>query len=42
MDPDDWLADTRTSYDTVADAYADQVRDLLDRTPCERVCQFNG
>ncbi|MFF2073506.1 class I SAM-dependent methyltransferase [Kitasatospora sp. NPDC058162] len=31
-----WLADTRTSYDTVATSYADQVRDLLDRTPYER------
>ncbi|MFG2720142.1 methyltransferase domain-containing protein [Streptomyces sp. NPDC048416] len=33
---DSWLADTRTSYDTVAVGYADQVRDLLDRTPYER------
>ncbi|MFE9410623.1 class I SAM-dependent DNA methyltransferase [Streptomyces sp. NPDC006704] len=31
-----WLADTRTSYDTVAVDYADEVRDLLDRTPYER------
>lgn len=31
-----WLADTRTSYDTVADSYADQVRNLLDDTPEER------
>ena len=26
---DDWLADTRTSYDTVADSYADLLRDAL-------------
>ncbi|WP_370409822.1 class I SAM-dependent methyltransferase [Streptomyces fradiae] len=32
----DWLADTRTSYDTVAADYADLVRGLLDRTPYER------
>ncbi|MET8506976.1 class I SAM-dependent methyltransferase [Streptomyces sp. NPDC004787] len=32
----DWLADTRTSYDTVAAAYTESVRDLLDRTPYER------
>ncbi|MBC3839251.1 methyltransferase domain-containing protein [Streptacidiphilus sp. 4-A2] len=31
-----WLADTRTSYDTVATSYADQVRNLLDQTPYER------
>jgi SAM-dependent methyltransferase len=31
-----WLADTRTSYDTVADNYADFTRTLLDRTPHER------
>ncbi len=31
-----WLADTRSSYDTVAGCYADQVRDLLDKTPYER------
>lgn len=31
-----WLADTRASYDAVAAAYADQVRDLLRETPCER------
>jgi ubiquinone/menaquinone biosynthesis C-methylase UbiE len=36
MNTEDWLADTRTSYDTVATSYADQVRDLLDRTPYER------
>jgi ubiquinone/menaquinone biosynthesis C-methylase UbiE len=28
---DDWLADTRTSYDTVATSYADVVRDALTR-----------
>lgn len=33
---DNWLADTRASYDTVADSYADQVRNLLDDTPEER------
>jgi SAM-dependent methyltransferase len=31
-----WLADTRTSYNTVATSYADQVRNLLDETPYER------
>lgn len=31
-----WLDDTRTSYDTVAVSYADQVRHLLDETPEER------
>ncbi|MFE4856051.1 class I SAM-dependent DNA methyltransferase [Streptomyces sp. NPDC056670] len=36
MDPEDWLADTRASYDTVAAGYADQVRDLLNETPYER------
>lgn len=36
MSTEDWLADTRTSYDTVATSYADQVRDLLDETPYER------
>ncbi|MEU0881806.1 class I SAM-dependent methyltransferase [Lentzea sp. NPDC005914] len=29
----DWLADTRDSYDTVAVSYADQTRDLLDGLP---------
>ena len=29
MNADDWLADTRTSYDTVAVSYADQVRGAL-------------
>ncbi|WNI33914.1 methyltransferase domain-containing protein [Streptomyces sp. ITFR-6] len=38
MEPntDNWLADTRASYDTVAGSYADQVRNLLDDTPEER------
>lgn len=31
-----WLADTRTSYDTVAESYAEQTRNLLDKTPDER------
>jgi SAM-dependent methyltransferase len=30
---DDWLADTRTSYDTVADSYASRMRDRLDDEP---------
>ena len=30
---DDWLADTRTSYDTVATSYADQLRDSLAGEP---------
>ncbi|MFC9893595.1 class I SAM-dependent methyltransferase [Nocardia sp. NPDC127579] len=29
MSADDWLTDTRISYDTVASSYADQVRDAL-------------
>ncbi|WP_231642365.1 trans-aconitate 2-methyltransferase [Nocardia sp. NRRL S-836] len=29
----DWLADTRTSYDTVASSYADYTRDLLAELP---------
>jgi SAM-dependent methyltransferase len=33
MDPDDWQADTRTSYDTVAAGYAEQIRDALDGLP---------
>ncbi|MEV5170471.1 class I SAM-dependent methyltransferase [Streptomyces flaveolus] len=37
MSDEGWLADTRTSYDTVATNYADQVRNLLDETPCERM-----
>ena len=32
-DPDGWLADTRTSYDTVADSYAGFVRDSLAEQP---------
>ncbi|MGW5861650.1 class I SAM-dependent DNA methyltransferase [Streptomyces sp. NPDC055239] len=36
MNADDWLADTRTSYDTVAAAYAELTRHLLDETPEER------
>ncbi|WP_034087010.1 class I SAM-dependent DNA methyltransferase [Streptacidiphilus albus] len=33
MDPDGWLADTRTSYDTVAASYADTMREALVGTP---------
>ncbi|MEV8517501.1 class I SAM-dependent methyltransferase [Dactylosporangium sp. NPDC051484] len=33
---DDWLADTRTSYDTVADSYADYIRDALAGEPYVR------
>ncbi|WP_243058536.1 class I SAM-dependent methyltransferase [Nocardioides sp. SR21] len=33
---DDWLDDTRTSYDADADAYADQVRGLLEGSPALR------
>jgi SAM-dependent methyltransferase len=33
MSADDWLADTRTSYDTVADSYADQLREALAGEP---------
>ncbi|NBE52454.1 class I SAM-dependent DNA methyltransferase [Streptomyces boluensis] len=33
MDTDRWLADTRTSYDTVAVSYADRIRDALGREP---------
>ncbi|MHA6761626.1 class I SAM-dependent DNA methyltransferase [Streptacidiphilus sp. PAMC 29251] len=36
MSAEGWLADTRRSYDTVAVSYADQVADLLERTPYER------
>jgi ubiquinone/menaquinone biosynthesis C-methylase UbiE len=32
----DWLADTRGSYDEVADNYHDMTRDLLDAAPYER------
>jgi SAM-dependent methyltransferase len=33
MNTDDWLADTRTSYDTVAVSYADQMRNALAERP---------
>jgi SAM-dependent methyltransferase len=33
MNADGWLADTRTSYDTVAVSYADQLRDALAGQP---------
>jgi len=33
MDTDDWLVATRTSYDTVAVSYADQLRDALAGSP---------
>ncbi|RLP92512.1 class I SAM-dependent methyltransferase [Micromonospora sp. CV4] len=36
MKVEGWLADTRTSYDTVAAGYADVVRNLLSETPYER------
>ncbi|KAB1944065.1 class I SAM-dependent methyltransferase [Micromonospora sp. ALFpr18c] len=36
MDVDDWLADTRTSYDKVAVSYAQLVTDLLAQAPYER------
>ncbi|MFI6783924.1 class I SAM-dependent methyltransferase [Micromonospora sp. NPDC050276] len=36
MSVDGWLADTRTSYDTVAVSYARLVRDLLAEAPHER------
>ncbi|WP_434742577.1 class I SAM-dependent DNA methyltransferase [Micromonospora sp. SH-82] len=36
MSVEDWLADTRTSYDTVAASYADLLRNHLDETPYER------
>ncbi|MDG4778735.1 class I SAM-dependent methyltransferase [Micromonospora sp. WMMD961] len=36
MDGDDWLADTRTSYDTVAVDYARLVHGLLPGAPYER------
>ena len=31
--PDDWLSDTRSSYDTDASGYAEKVRGLLDGSP---------
>ena len=30
---ENWLADTRTSYDTVADSYAERMREVLDDEP---------
>ncbi|MFD3452010.1 class I SAM-dependent DNA methyltransferase [Streptomyces sp. NPDC058691] len=36
MNADGWLEDTRTSYDTVAESYAQLTRHLLDETPEER------
>ncbi|GAA5199356.1 class I SAM-dependent methyltransferase [Rugosimonospora acidiphila] len=36
MDAEGWLRDTRSSYDTVAESYADQLRDLLAGAPYER------
>ncbi|MEU9506547.1 class I SAM-dependent methyltransferase [Micromonospora sp. NPDC048170] len=36
MGTEQWLADTRVSYDTVAESYAAQVRDFLDDAPYER------
>ncbi|WP_328696666.1 class I SAM-dependent methyltransferase [Streptomyces sp. NBC_00342] len=36
MESESWLADTRTSYDTVAAGHADQVRTLLAEKPHER------
>ncbi|MFE9420148.1 hypothetical protein ACFYMX_31740 [Streptomyces griseofuscus] len=33
MNADHWLADTRTSYDTVAVSYADQLRGVLAGAP---------
>ncbi|MEV5896519.1 class I SAM-dependent DNA methyltransferase [Nonomuraea fuscirosea] len=36
MDTDDWLTDTRTSYDTVAAGYADQLRGAVGERPYVR------
>lgn len=36
MNADQWLADTRTSYDTVAVSYADQLRESLIKAPSLR------
>lgn len=36
LSADDWLADTRASYDTVAASYADQLRGALDDAPFAR------
>jgi hypothetical protein len=33
MSTDTWLVDTRTSYDTIGDSYAGQVRDALAGLP---------
>ncbi|MFB7667016.1 class I SAM-dependent methyltransferase [Kitasatospora sp. NPDC056138] len=33
MNPDNWLADARTSYDTVAVSYSDQLREVLGSKP---------
>ena len=33
VDTDDWLTDTRASYDTVADSYADYMRESLGEEP---------
>lgn len=33
VETSDWLADARTSYDTVADSYADHMREALGGTP---------
>jgi SAM-dependent methyltransferase len=37
MNADNWLAGTRSSYDTVAISYADQLRDALAGEPYLRV-----
>ncbi|GAA2525707.1 class I SAM-dependent methyltransferase [Pilimelia columellifera] len=36
MSTEDWLAETRTSYDTVAASYAELLRDALHKAPFER------
>ncbi|WP_326761664.1 hypothetical protein OHB35_44460 [Streptomyces phaeochromogenes] len=36
LNTDGWLEESRSSYDTVAASYADQMRNLLDETPAER------
>ncbi|SEN73466.1 class I SAM-dependent DNA methyltransferase [Nonomuraea pusilla] len=36
MNTEDWLADTRASYDAVAESYADLVRGFLDEAPYVR------
>jgi ubiquinone/menaquinone biosynthesis C-methylase UbiE len=36
MNAESWLVDTRVSYDTVADSYADQMRNSLDEAPYVR------